>query len=289
MTREPIVYLNGTLVPLRDARVSVYDGGWLHGAGLFETMRAEYGRVFRLESHLTRLMRSAAVLLHPIERGELPGSRDFAELLRANGLETARVRLTVTSGTVLGEAEAPPPSPTVCVTASELFAYPQKLFDDGVSVLVSRYRQSPLDPTVGHKTTGYLARLAALREAQAANCAEAIWFTTAHQLAEGSISNVFVVRNGVLRTPALDTPVLPGIARDAVMSIAQTLKIPMEEGRLSIDDLLDADEVMLTNAMMEVLPVVRVEKHAIGNERVGPITRQLREAYRALVQKECSE
>lgn len=117
---------------------------------------------------------------------------------------------------------------------------------------------------------------------------EAIWFTTGNQLAEGSISNVFVVRGGVLKTPPLDTPVLPGIARWLVLQIASDCGIECEQCPLTIDDLLDADEVLLTNAIMQVMPVVRVEKHDIGQGRVGPIGKRLYREYRNRVQQECA-
>ncbi len=155
------------------------------------------------------------------------------------------------------------------------------------AVMVSTFRQSPDDPIAGHKTTAYLPRLLALREAQHARCMEAIWFTTGNTLAEGSISNVFTVRDDMLSTPPLDTPVLPGIARGVVLELAARLGLKAREAALTIDDLLDADEVFLTNAIMQVMPVVRVEMHDIGKGTVGPVAKRLGEAYREVVRKEC--
>ena len=284
----PFVYLNGEFVPEADARVSVYDGGWLHGAGLFETMRAENGRVFRLESHLSRLMHSAKALLRPVPREELPLRVDFLDLLKRNELKVARVRLTVTAGFMQDAREAEANPLTVCVTAAPLAPPPEKVYEAGIQVVITEHRLSPGDPLAGHKTTAYLSRLLGLREAQRAKCMEALWFTTGKHLAEGSISNVFVVQKGVLKTPPLGTPVLPGITRGIVLELAGKLELEAQEGLLSIDDLLDADEVMLTNVIMQVMPVVRVEKHDIADGRVGPISKRLREALRDLVRKECS-
>lgn len=284
---SPIVYMNGSFVEAADAMVSAYDGGWLHGAGLFETMRAEHGRVFRLGEHLNRLTRSAERLLHVVD-DFLPTSVQVEELLKRNNLTDARVRLTVSSGSVLVDSSTQP-RPTVCMTAAPLKDYPEAFYKEGVQVIVSAFRQSPNDPIAGHKTTAYFPRLIALRAAQQASCIEALWITTDGNLAEGCISNVFLVKEGVLKTPPLETPVLPGIARAVVLRIAEGEGIEARTVRLTIDDLLDADEVMLTNSIMQVLPVNSVERHEVGQGRVGPIAKILRAAYQDVVRKECMQ
>lgn len=288
MTRT--VYLNGRFVSEPEAMVSISDGGWLHGAGLFETMRAQSGRVFRLESHMRRLLGSAAKLLRPIDQTQLPTPVDFKVLMDHNELAEARLRMTVTAGAVrTGPEEEPEPELNICVTASELTAYPDEMYRQGIGVIVCGFRQSPTDPLAGHKTTSYLARLLALREAQSARRIEALWFTTNNELAEGSVSNVFIVSGGRLRTPSLDTPVLPGIARGAVIEAAGDAGIEVDEGALTIDSLLDADEVFLTNTIMQVMPVIAVERHTIGDGKVGAMTRSLSEAFCDLVRKECRQ
>lgn len=284
-----IVYLNGSFVLQNEAMVSVYDGGWLHGAGLFETMRAHRGSIFRLDAHLDRLMESAAKVLFPIERPDLPLTRDFQTLLRENGLTDARVRMTVTAGSMLGEPQDERPAVTVCVTAVVRIAYPPELYNKGIAVLISQFRQSRTDPLVGHKTTNYLPRLLALREAQKIRCGESLWFTPENLLAEGSISNVFVVKDGVVKTPPHDTPVLPGITRAVVLEIGRDNGVNMLETPLNIDDLLDADEVFVTNSGMEVMPVIRVEQRDIGNGKPGPVTRELTQLYRGKVEEECGQ
>ena len=289
----PIVYLDGTFLPEADARVGISDGGWLHGAGLFETMRAENRKIFRLESHLERIRRSAAELLRPLEHDDLPSAADFAELLKRNDLESARVRMTVSAGSMIaarrsGANSAQETGPlTVCVTAFTLSTYPAKVYEDGIGVIICRFKQSSEDPIAGHKTTAYFPRLLGLRQAHQAKCMEAIWFTTDKELAEGSISNVFLVHDGVLKTPPTTTPVLPGIARGVVLEMAGELGIETRETRLTIDDLLDADECFLTNTIMQILPVIRVEQRDIGGGKVGPLTKQLRLDYLNLVRKEC--
>lgn len=282
------VYLNGRFVSEPDARISVYDGGWLHGAGLFETMRAENGRVFRLDSHIERLHRSASKLLMAIEPDRLPDHRVFAQLLDRNSLKAARVRLMVTAGSMRGHTAADGSHLTVCATASDLSPYPVDFYEKGVPVIICDFRISPSDPVAGHKTTCYLPRLLGLRQAQQGQCVEALWFTTANRLAEGSISNIFIIKDGILKTPPLDTPVLPGIARGIVLEIARRIGIEAQECPLTINDLLDADEVLLTNAIMQVMPVIRVEKHDIHNGRVGSLGKSFLQEYRRQVIEECS-
>jgi len=206
---------------------------------------------------------------------QIPGA--VTEVLRVNDLKDARIRFTV----------APPgphersAEPMLLVAAQATSGYPAQFYEKGMTVYAcSEYRQSRHDPLAGHKTTSYFARLLVLRDAQDRGCGEALWFTPQNLLAEGCISNVFLVKDGRLTTPPLETPVLPGVTRSTILDIARTVGIPTEETPLTLKDLFDADEVFLTNAIMEVMPVSRIERRAIGNEKPGPITHQLADTYR---------
>jgi branched-subunit amino acid aminotransferase/4-amino-4-deoxychorismate lyase len=282
-----IVFLNGEFVPAADARISIYDGGFLHGAGLFETMRADFGKVFRLTEHIDRMLNSAAKLGLPIERPDLPLPGDFDELIQRNNLVTARLRMTVTVGALHTTTPADAPSLTVCVTAADLQPPPADLLVRGMSVLITTFTQSNADPMAGHKTIAYLPRLLALRSAQKLGCSEALWFTPQNYLAEGCISSVFIVRGGALATPPLNTPVLPGVSRSVVLEIAAAEGIPAEEKALNINDVLDADEIFITNSSLQVAPVCRVEKKDIGTGKPGPMTARIRGAFQDVVKHEC--
>jgi len=280
------VSLNGRLMAAEQAQVSVFDSGFMQGVGLFETMRAYGGCVFRLQQHLSRLADSARALGWTVipEIDEL--RENVEQVVGATEDEQARVRLTVTTGT-LRPTEQQAPELTVVASASAGARYPRECYAEGVTVLVCEYKQPAHDPTAGHKTTSYFARLASLREAHRKGAFESLWFTPDNCLAEGAISSVFVVRGQRVLTPPLDTPVLPGITRAAVIELAVELGIPIREQRLTIDDLLGADEVFLTNSLMELVPVVRVEREGIGTEKPGETTAQLYEAYGLLVEREC--
>jgi branched-chain amino acid aminotransferase len=290
------VHLNGQLIPYEDATIAAGDAGLLHGAGLFETMRARNGRLFRARHHLDRLTRSAQALSIPVALGESQLAEMAADLLDANGLRDARLRLTVTRGDLhAATAEDPTPPVTLLLTAAEFQPYPAALYDKGMTVVVGSYKQNPESPVTGHKTTSYLDRLLALREAQAVKAGEALWFT-AHTncLAEGSISNVFLVdKDGVLCTPPLTVPekanqrlCLPGITRQAVLELATAQGVLPHERLLTIHDVLAAKEVFLTNAIMGLMPVTAIEKHAVATGKPGPMTAQLRDAYEKLLVSE---
>ncbi len=281
------VSLNGRLIPAHQAQVSVFDSGFMQGVGLFETMRIYNGQVFRLERHLDRLVASAEKLgwtVLPIV-DEL--RHNVRQVVAATEQSEAHARLTVTTGSLRAAADVT--QLTIVATASAGSKYPPEFYQKGVSVVISEHRQSRSDPTAGHKTTSYFARLASLREAHAARAIEALWLTDDNYLAEGAISSVFLVRDDQLLTPPLDTPILPGITREAVIEIAVDQGIPMREMRISKEDLLAADEVFLTNSLMEVMPVVRIGREPVGTEKPGDLTEQLYTSYGDLVARECAD
>lgn len=279
------VFLNDGLVEAEKAGVSVADTGLLYGAGLFETMRSRNGVVFRLHDHLDRLLLSAATLsiAHSYDKPYI--GRAIDNLLQANELKDARLRLTLTGGPLTASEEQR--KPTLLITAAEFRPYPPDYYKTGVLAVLCPFRQNSTDPTCGHKTICYYPRLLALNLAHQRRAAEAIWFTMENRLAEGCVSNVFLVKNSILQTPSLETPVLPGIARKTVLQLARQQSIEVIEKDLFITDLLEADEVFLTNVVMEVLPVINLEKHTIGDSKVGPVTQKLRDAFAQAVEQEC--
>jgi len=287
MAEQPLMYVAGEFVAMAEARVSALDAGLLLGAGLFETLRTYGGRPFRLGAHLGRLRESGQVLRIFVKETDDQVAAIIARLVEANGVPEARLRITATRGALeagLEDDEAPPA--VLLVTAGPMTPYPAHFYERGATVVVSDIRVNESDPTTFHKTTAYMANLLALREAHRGRAAEAIRFNTRNRLAEGAISNVFLVRDGRLLTPPVEEGLLPGITRAAVLELAAEADVPAEQRALTVHDLLDADEVFLTNSIMEVMPVARVEAREIGQGRPGPVTRKLADAYRALVARE---
>ncbi len=282
------VCINERLVEAEEARVSVFDSGFMQGIGLFETLRVYHGRLFRLDEHLERLSRSATALGWAVSPSRELMRRNIEAVVNAAGEAGRRLRLTVTTGSLRPRGDGDPEL-TIVATVSTDGVYPRELYERGVTLAVSPYQQAAFDPTVGHKTTSYFSRLAALREAHARQAFEALWLTPDGRVAEGSISNVFAVRDQTLLTPRADTPVLPGITRAAVIEAAVARDVPMRECDLTLDDLQSADEVFLTNAMVELLPVVRIERIPIGSEKPGDVTRDMSEAFGDLLERELAD
>ncbi len=280
------VFLNGRLVRSDQAALSVFDGGFFHGAGLFETMRAYAGKVYRLDQHLERLAKSAKALSIPLTIDPDSLRQAVEQTLQANSLSEARVRLTLSCGDLRRPAEQSQAG-TLLITASAVTPYSADFYKKGMSVVLSEVKLNSSDPLTRHKSSNYLSRLLVLRKAQQLGAGEALWFSELNHLGEGCISNVFLVKDATLLTPALEEPILPGITRAAVLELAQAEKIPTRQQVLTIDDLLGAEEIFLTNSIMEVMPVCRFEKHAVGNERPGPLTQRLAELYHQDVAKKC--
>jgi D-amino acid aminotransferase len=269
------VFLNNQIIESSAAHINCADGGFLYGAGLFETMRASNGIVFALEDHLDRLFTSAEKL-----KINLRGDKKFIadavyETLNTNELKEARIRLTATSGSMNAEN----PEPTLLITAVNFEPYPKSYYDKGIMVILNSYRQNPADVLTGHKTTSYFSRISALAVAHQKRATEALWFTVDGFLAEGCISNVFIVKDSVLFTPSLKTGILPGIARKTVLNLAAKNSIKIEEKELTIDDLLGADEAFITNVIMQVMPVIGIEAHSVGNAKPGVITKKIAAFY----------
>jgi branched-chain amino acid aminotransferase len=281
------VFLNGKIVDASAAGISVRDAGFLYGAGLFETMRCYGGAVFALDDHINRLTASAEAMGIRNTYGKAELRSAVYAAIQANNLKDARVRLTLTSGAAGGDPDEQ--ASTLLVMATPYEGYPKEYYEKGVLTVLCGIRQNPSDITCGHKTLNYFARTMALNQARMKKAAEAIWFTTEGYLAEGCISNVFLVKGGALATPTLSSGVLPGIARKAVLEIAGAEKIQFVERELFINDLLEAEEVFLTNVIMGVMPVIGIEAHTVGDGKVGPVTKRLMGCYENFVKTRCED
>ena len=280
------VFLNDKLVDIDEACIPVTDSGFLYGAGLFETMQSYNGVVFALKDHLDRLFFSAGALsIRTYDKKFITDA--VYKVLRANKLTEARLRLTLTSGSISTSEEEP--KPTLLITATKLVPYPPEYYKNGVLVILCPFRQNLSEPIYGHKTTSYFSRMIGLKLAHQKRAAEALWFTVDNRLAEGCISNVFLAKDSVLYTPPIETPVLAGVARKTVCQIALKNSIKLVEKDLYISDILEADEIFLTNVIMQILPIIRVEKHTVGDGKPGPMTKKLHKSFDEFIKQECEQ
>jgi len=281
---EEIVYLNGSLMPLSQARLSPLDYGFLYGYGLFETMRAYSGRIFHLEKHLARLSRSAKLL--GIDLESIPDlEKALYNTLQANNLSHARIRLTLSGG----EGEPLPDLvirvPTVLIVARSYTPYPRQVYKQGFKAIVSRIRRNTQSPASAMKSLNYLDNLLARQEAKLAGADEAILLNEQGFLAEGSMSNIFLVSGNALLTPSEDSGILPGITRGVVLEeLAPSLGMKKIERKIALKELLQADEAFFTNSLIEIMPLTQVGGQNIGSGRAGAVTQRLIAAYKELVE-----
>jgi len=281
-----VVYLNGELVLRDGAKISALDRGFLYGYGLFETVRSYGGRVFRLDRHLARLMHSAEELglasqLDPVEL-----ERAIYRTLEANETPDARIRLTIGAGE--GERELSPPTSGEVTTmvVVEKLTVPAHLYEEGVTAATVNTRRNSQSPLPAIKSLNYLEGLIARAEAAALGVDEAIMLNDKGFLSEGSSSNLFLVVAGRLVTASLDSGILPGVTREAVLELGRDLGVETMEGQIPPSELLRAEEVFLTTSVRELLPVVVVDGKAVGDGKPGPTGGRLLAGYRELVQRE---
>lgn len=281
---EEMVYLNGSLVPLSQAKLPPFDYGLLYGYGLFETMRSYSGHILHLEKHLDRLSRSAKFLridlesIHNLEEA-------LYETLRANNLSNARIRLTLSGGE--GEPVPDVPiltKPTVFIVARSYTPYPSQVYEQGFKAIISHIRRNTQSPASMMKSLSYLDNMLARREAKLAGADEAILLNEQGFLAEGSTSNIFLISGNTLLTPSEDSGILPGITREVVLELVLPLDMEAIERQISPEEFSQADEAFFTNSLIEIMPLTKVNGQKIGSGRAGVKTRQIMATYKELVE-----
>jgi branched-chain amino acid aminotransferase len=284
------VDFQGNLVGADAAQVSVFDGGFLHGDGLFETVRCYRGQPFALHEHIERLARSATLLQIPCSDAPEHWLRRIRALLEKNGQPAADcvIRIQLSRGgdaqTDLIDVDPASLQPVSWIQWRPLPADLPRWQRDGVRVL-SLQASFARGNFPQLKSLNYLPAIMALRFARGSGYDEACLLNRQGKLLEGATSNVFLVHGGRLRTPSPRLGILAGLARARVMRLASELGLIVEEVASELRDVLVSDEVFLTSSVKEILPVIAVDNAQIGDSRPGPITRQLQQAYRAQVDR----
>ncbi len=280
--KDQICYLNGKLLPHSKAVVSADDGGLLYGDGLFETMRIYATRPLFLERHLERLREGAAFLDLPLPGiGELTAA--VKEVIRANVVEKGSLRLTLTGGKGQRALWPRPPTeePTLLITVRNTVPYPDHLYRRGGKAVLVSFPRNEASPLVKIKSLNFMENMLAKREAVRQGSDEGLFLNTRGELTEGATSNLFLFDGKALRTPATRCGLLPGITRDAVLSLArETMGISAEEQVLRLTDLEQAEEAFLTASIMEIMPLVEVDGQKIGAGKPGPLSLSLLSEYR---------
>lgn len=271
------IFLNDRIVPESEAVISVFDHGFLYGDGIYETMRAYEGTVFMLDRHIERLNRSASMMKMGIPSPECVRDAVY-KTIRANELRSAYVRVTISRGKgPIGLDPALCPKPTFVVIAEEFRGYPETYYSEGVKFIIAQTRRNliqALNPRI--KSLNFLNNIFAKLEAKEQGAYEAIMLNADGFIAEGTVCNIFFVRDNIICTPSVDVGVLDGITRELVIRLAIQAGLEVKEGSFLPEDIFAASEVFLTNTTSEVMPVSQVQDIMYP---VGNLTRNLRKLY----------
>jgi branched-chain amino acid aminotransferase len=283
--------INGTVLPVEEARVPVLDNGFAFGDSVYEVLRTYGGRAFEPGRHFRRLRASAARLGIPVPDSDASLLAQVDALLARAVDPESYIRIVLTRG--LGDCSYNfdrVQGPTVVMIQKPLPAPPAWHYERGIRVAavdVRRNHPRALDPAI--KSSNLLNNILAVREAQSRGAEEPVLLNHEGFLAEGASTNVFVVRRGAVATPPLSAGILAGITREVVLELLPTLGIASGEEPLRLPDLLGSDEVFITSTTREVVPVAAVDDTPIGGGRPGPVTRRVLQAFRAYAPRHCGQ
>ncbi|MDF2927285.1 MAG: ilvE [Paenibacillaceae bacterium] len=280
------IYLNGEYVTKEDAKVSVYDHGFLYGDGIFEGIRIYNGNIFKCKEHLNRLYDSAKSIMLSIPLTYEEMEQALAETIRKNGLKDGYIRLVVSRGPGdLGLDPRRSPKAWVIIIVEQLAIYPEEAYVNGLKTIsVSPRRNLPdaLNPKI--KSLNYLNNILVKIQSNLAGVGEAIMLNSQGLVAEGSSDNIFIVKRGVVYTPPTYCGALEGITRLAIMELCAEHGIPLKEEPFTLHDVYVADEVFFTGTAAEVIAVREVDGRTIGSGKAGPVTTRLLKEFRNIVQ-----
>lgn len=281
------IYIDGKYYDEENAKVSVFDHGYLYGDGIFEGIRAYHNSIFRLQEHVDRLFESARAIGMEIPLSKSDMAEVILETCRQNNMRDGYLRVVVSRGKGdLGLDPQKCPVPTVVCIASSISIYPEELYTEGLEVItVPTRRNIPEGVNPRIKSLNYLNNIMAKIEANLAGVSEAIMLNQDGYVAECTGDNIFMTRKGVLMTPALHNGMLEGVTRNEVLAIAEKIGIKTRESTLTRFDLFIADEVFLTGTAAELIPVVKIDNRTIGSGKPGPIFNRLLKEFREIVKE----
>ncbi len=290
MTSELQIYIDGKYYPKSEAKISVYDHGFLYGDGVFEGIRAYNGVVFKLKEHVDRLYRSAhAIMLNiPLSKEEMVQA--VVETLRKNNMKDSYIRLIVSRG--VGDLGLDPrkcPNPTIIIIADTINIKAGNAKEVGITTMFSWVRRNPVDATTHEiKSLNYLNSVLAKIEANANGVDEAICLEPSGCIAEGVGENIFIVKGGELLTPPTSTGALAGITAEVVAQLCQKLDVKLTATNLTPFMVFTADEAFFTGTAMEMVPIREVNRRVIGNGKPGPVTKRLMAEFQKVIEDPAS-
>jgi branched-chain amino acid aminotransferase len=279
------ININGVITAPEDARISVLDHGLLFGDSVYETMRTYERKPFLFSRHFARLEHSAAGIDLRLPWSK---SKTLEEVQKTLFADECRIRLMVTRGVgELGPDIETCTDPAVIIIVVPLVALPERVYEQGVDVVISSVRRSGRFADI--KTGSLIHQVLARREAKSKHAFEAILLTADDKLSDGITSNIYLVREGKLLTPAHDAGIVEGITRGVVLELAQQMGLEVIEGFFDVAEIDRAEEMFLTSTTREVVPVVKVDGKPVGTSKPGPVALSLLRAYRSAVERLAAE
>ena len=280
-----VAFLNDKFVPLKNAKVSILDRGFLYGDGVFETMRSYGSKVFHLERHIDRLLISLKIL-----RIKIPYTKNklcslVNKTLRFNKLNNAYIKLLATRGIAPRGIDIPKTGkPAVVIYTSPLRKIPESIYKKGIKINFACVDKNEKSFIARIKSLNYLDNILARAEVRDGGFDEAIFLNTKSNVTEAAVSNIFTVKKNTIITPPITAGLLPGITRQVVIEIIKKyFRSKIYERNIKPRDLFNADEIFLTNSILEIVPVVKLGKRRIGKGRPGAFSRIIRTLYKTEV------
>jgi branched-chain amino acid aminotransferase len=281
------IWIDGKYYSKENACISVFDHGLLYGDGVFEGIRVYNNKVFRLQAHLNRLYKSAKAIMLEIPLAQDDLSQIILDAVKENGAPEAYIRLVVTRG--VGDLGMNPrlcPKPTIILIVGEIQFYPEKCYAEGIALITSSIRRlNPDMIDMRIKSLNYLNNILAKIEANQAGCLEAVLLNSKGYVTECTGDTIFVLANGVLKTPPATDQALEGITRAAIMKLAGDAGIPVQETSMTQYDLYTADECFLSGTGAELMPAIKIDGRIIGSGKPGPVTCKIMSLFQEEVRR----
>lgn len=282
-----IVYLNGDFVKTGEAKVSIYDRGFLYGDSVFETIRAYNCHIFKFQEHIQRLYNSLKDIGMTMPVSPNMIYKAIKLLLQYNQIKDAYIRVTITRGEApIGLNTSLCSQPTVLIVVEPLRGYPQQWYLNGISLVTVSQRKIPefcIPSTL--KSSNYLVNILAKKEALSKGAQDALLLNLEGYVAESTTSNIFLIKDKSLLTPALSSGILGGITRQTVLELAENRRMDITQRHILPEEIFRADECFLTSTIMEIMPVIYCDGTQINKGQPGKITRLLMKDYKKMVDR----